>query len=340
MTLKELLDSLTFDEIAPYILSMSEEWGETDVSLALYKLHFDYLRGLVPTNPESLGRKEARISFLYKGNNGKTYLDAFSLEGEIWADSLSKELILDKKVKVCDAEIAACCLWSTSYYGFLPYQCKETFDDMFEDAEKQRELVNKYKDKFSKYIPSKQEIFAFPSFHKNVRREMKYYRRCRETKQGRRGDDGLSFEKRCWRRWKRRVINDEYSKRVCYCSSFVDCVTERLHGADRELALHELSKLYHSNHVSVMRLDSLAHNAAERFDYLKELIEKYGAIEGVDRYSNSFVCLSASSANPITEREKTIMDLMTKGLFGMQRLYIKTDESCGEEIRINVAYYE
>ena len=42
MNLKELLDSLTFDEIAPCILS---RYKNCDVRglLALYKQHFDYL---------------------------------------------------------------------------------------------------------------------------------------------------------------------------------------------------------------------------------------------------------------------------------------------------------
>ena len=50
MTLKELLDSPTFDEIAPYILL---RYKNCDVKglLALYKQHIDYLRSLVPTGP-------------------------------------------------------------------------------------------------------------------------------------------------------------------------------------------------------------------------------------------------------------------------------------------------
>ena len=183
-------------------------------------------------------------------------------------------------------------------------------------------------------------MFAIPSFHNAVMCEMKFYRRQRITKQDREDEEDRSWNKRCWRGWKRRIINCEYIERVNYCSSFINRVTELLHGADWELALHELSKLYHSNHVSVMRLDSLANNAAERFDYLKELIEKYDATNIVSRYSNSFVCLSASSANQITEREKTIVDFLTKGLSGTHKLYVMVDDSCDEEMRIDVAYYE
>ena len=338
MTLKKLLDSLTFDEIAPYILIRNADCYDAAGTLALYKLHFDYLRGLVPTNPELLERKESHISL--RKDKDKTYLDAFSLEGEIWADALSRELVLDREVNACNAEIAACCLWHMSFYGFLPYQCEETFEDMFDGIEKKRALLKSYKEKFHGYIPSKREMFAIPSFHNAVMCEMKFYRRQRITKQDREDEEDRSWNKRCWRGWKRRIINCEYIERVNYCSSFINRVTELLHGADWELALHELSKLYHSNHVSVMRLDSLANNAAERFDYLKELIEKYDATNIVSRYSNSFVCLSASSANQITEREKTIVDFLTKGLSGTHKLYVMVDDSCDEEMRIDVAYYE
>ena len=36
------------------------------------------------------------------------------------------------KGEASNAEIAACCLWHTSFYGYLPYQREETFDDLFD----------------------------------------------------------------------------------------------------------------------------------------------------------------------------------------------------------------
>ena len=58
---------------------------------------------------------------LYKeGEN--IYWDAFPLEGDCWNDSLSKELVIDDEVEASNAEIAACFLWHTSFYGYLPYQ--------------------------------------------------------------------------------------------------------------------------------------------------------------------------------------------------------------------------
>lgn len=342
MTLKELLDSLTFDEIAPYILITYKNCDVRGL-LALYKQHFDYLRSLVPTDHNLIERKEARISLYKEGEDvhgENVHLDAFPLEGDCWEDSLSKELIIDDEVEASNAEIAACCLWHTSFYGYLPYQREKTFDDMFDGIVKKGALLSSYKEKFSDIIPSKREMAAIASFHNEVRSKMKYYRHRRKTKQNKRDELCLSFEKRCWRSMKRRIINCEYCKRISYCSSFIDHITGNGCGIDKQVVLQELSTLYLSSHVAIRRLESIAFNAAKRLDYLIELIEKYGALDDIPHYANSFICLSASSRYPITEDEKKIISILTNGQIGTQRFYIKTDDQCDQEMRIDVAFYE
>ena len=110
MILKELLDSLSFDEIAPFLIRhYTYDYAPGD--LVPYKQHFDYLRSLTPTNLELIENKKVRISL------GKYKLNAYALEGDDWEDSLAKELVLDKDEKASHAEIAACCLWHTSFCG-------------------------------------------------------------------------------------------------------------------------------------------------------------------------------------------------------------------------------
>ena len=87
-------------------------------------------------------------------------LDVFPLEGDCWEDSLSKELIIDDEVKASNAEIAACCLWHASFYGYLPYQREETFDDMFDGIEKRSTLLSLYKEKFLDIIPSNRDFLT------------------------------------------------------------------------------------------------------------------------------------------------------------------------------------
>lgn len=268
------------------------------------------------------------------------HLDAFPLEGDCWEDSLSKELVIDDDVEASNAEIAACCLWHTSFYGYLPYQREETFDDMFDGVTKRSTLFKSYKEKFSGIIPAKREMAAIASFHNEVRSKMKYYRHRRKTKRNRHDGLCLSYNKRCWRSMKRRIINHEYCKRIIYCSSFINSITENGCGIDKRVVLEEFSTLYASSHVAIRRLDSIVLNTAKRLDYLRELIEKYGALDDIPHYANSFICLSASSHHPITEDEKRIISVLTNGQSGTQRFYVKTDNQCGQDMRIDIAFYE
>ena len=325
MTVKQLLDSLSFDEIAPYITKHYQGWEDAESVLGNYKQHYDYLRHLVPTDQSLIELKEARISY-YKDVDG-VYLDAYPLEGDLWEDSLSKELVIDENVRECNAEIAACCMWHMSFYGYLPYQRHECFDDMFDGIEKREAQYKAYKAKFSEIIPSEKDIMSIPSFHKEVRSELK-----------------AAFRKRKRRYWKRHVIRHTLFNRILYVSSFIEDVHERGQNVSGEPTLQELSILYHANHVSIKRLDSTAFDAAKRFDYLKELIEKYDAVlvarKKMTEHANSFICLSASSEHPITENEKTLANILTDGLFGTHQICIKTDESCGEELRMDIAFYD
>lgn len=78
MTVKQLLDSLSFDEIAPYIAMRSVG---PKIILAFHKQHYDYLRHLVPTDPQLLEQEESHI-YHCKDDKG-VYLEACSLEGDL-----------------------------------------------------------------------------------------------------------------------------------------------------------------------------------------------------------------------------------------------------------------
>ena len=67
MTLYELLHQVTFDEIVPFI-ERYHGWN----ALALYKIHYDYLRHLTP----ELGEETTATGLLipWKGNFGNILL--------------------------------------------------------------------------------------------------------------------------------------------------------------------------------------------------------------------------------------------------------------------------
>ena len=336
MTVKQLLDSLSFDEIAPYITKHYQGWEDAESVLGNYKQHYDYQRHLVPTDPGQTERMELHIGY-YTGRNG-TRLGAFSCDGELWEDTLSREVVIDKKVKEGNAEIAACIMLEMSSYA--PYQQYEFYDNPSDSIKNRKARVSAYKEKFAKVIPSEKDIMAIPSFHNEVRSELKdvfWTKIIGRTKR-------IWLTKRIRRGRKRHMIRHILFDRILFISTFIEDILERGQNIGETPSLQELGILYHSNHLARKRLVSTAFNATKRFDYLKELIVKYHAMavirKWMSEHSNSFICMSASSEYPVTEKEKTLAKILTEGLSGKHQLCIKVDESCGEELRIDIAVYD
>ena len=127
MTFKELLNSVTFDEVVPCLLQMHPD---AEGSLKWYKIHFNMLRQMTPKHHDDANSDVCNIA-MEKWRDGKIILDAHPMEGDLWEHSLTKEIILAPDVKATNAEIAACCIWHTSFYGFVDKQAQEylRFDD-------------------------------------------------------------------------------------------------------------------------------------------------------------------------------------------------------------------
>jgi len=267
MTLKQLLDSLTFDEIAPFI---DLEDGKN--TLAPFKQHFDYLRHLTPMDA---ARGEVSVGYwkdpdIEEDDNSEHSLFAGSLEGDSWESCLAKEIVLDEDVTASDAEVAACCLWHTSFYGFLPEELAETFNRWHEGKGKSKYYIKK----FSDILPTRRQMQSVPSFHQSVRRKMKFHKKHRTVQEIREFRDLFDKDYRKWRYWKRVQINSEYSKRIKINAEFIETVLESGTDATPPPPRIEFKKLFLANHVSIHRCDTLAYGAAGRLDYLRELIEK------------------------------------------------------------------
>lgn len=115
MTYKEFLNIVTFEEVAPHIVNM---YPEAKDSLGWFKLHYDMLRLMNPKRHDDSNGDVCRITMKDWDDGTGPHLDAFPMEGDLWEHSLTKEIVLDADVHVTDAEIIACCLWHTSFYGF------------------------------------------------------------------------------------------------------------------------------------------------------------------------------------------------------------------------------
>ncbi len=339
MTFKQLLDSLPFEKIAPFVAKYDDGMNPA----ARYKQHFDFLRHLTPaqgvTGEVSVNywkdpASEEDTTGDEGRDGGERRLSAFPLEGDLWTSSLAKTLVIDSKVTESLAEIAACCLWHTSFYGFLPAERTETFRSFHEGKKKSGYYYAKYRD----IIPSRKEIQSVPSFHQKIRRRMRLHRKYtnEEAFPWREGDP-----MRRWRYWKRVEINKEYFKRMDMNAEFIEDILERGTAAINPPAQEEFGRLFRANHVSLHRCETLAYSAAGRIDYLRELVVKYGMLKEKMCLPNSFVCISVSPEHSLTDGEVAeIGALVTSGHSGEHRVWAKADGTCGEDLRVDIAYYE
>lgn len=316
MTLSELLHSVPFDDIMPFILQF--DGGKQ--SLAQYKMHYDYLCHLTPTS-DGGEIKTATISLIpeEERNEGISRFDGYPLEGDSWEDSLAKELIIEPDVDGSPAEIAACCLWHTSFYGFMDWQRSETFYDLFGELGFRR--VKQFKEKYGRqmHIPTKREMCRIPSFRTKIRKKIRRHRRRRMAKGFWQGVKGLI---KCrWRFWKRWHINEEYNKRIGYIADFIDDIVERGENVISTPSLQEMSKLLRANHLKISRWQTFAYDAQKRKDYFKDLVEKYNLLDR--QYSSTIVCISSSSHHPITMEEMGLLNLIAEDRAGEHLVCVK-----------------
>ena len=326
MTYKELLDSVTFDEIVPCIQNMLD----THNCVALYKIHYDILRHLMPQQGED-DNKFAEIKYEKDDYEGaEPYLDAYPLEGDLWEVSLAKELIVHPDVKESWPEIAARCLWHTSFYGFtreqiqktgerLDYYAQNLLDCDIERIRAQR--LSRQIKALGGYILPKRDFMIIPSFRAEVRKRMSCFK-----------------VKRLRRRIARRRIAREYYSRICTIGGFiVNAAPDETSQSD--ITLKELCELFRANRIQTYDYRSYAYNAAERAQWMLDLVRKYNAFHhGI--FNNCVVCLIASSEHPLSEADRRVADYVLEMCEGHRNLILKTDDSLGEEIRLMVAFYE
>ena len=106
MTYSELLYQVSFEDIIPYF--------EPHL-LYGYKQHYDMLKQLEPiaADDDYECHQTIEIDRAPTAEGGQTH----SLNNEPWQYSLANQIILAEGVKALLAEIAACCLFSSSIMG-------------------------------------------------------------------------------------------------------------------------------------------------------------------------------------------------------------------------------
>ncbi len=327
MTLHELLHCVTFDEVLQHLGCITANQCEAD-----YKVHYDILRHITPQLEEG----DTQVTTISNSEPDEhttdtPRLDAYPLEGELWEIAVAREIELASGVEATLPEIAACCLWHTSFYGFTEAQRADTYSQWLCD-----DNVSRFSQIDSQYLPSKKEMLRIRSFHNALHSKMKLHRhRCSKD---RAIEIGILGSKRKWRSWKRYFINDLYNKRISMISAFIADLLNRGENLIPPPTMQELCPLFKVEHCHICSYQSYAHNASERYNYLRELIERYHAFKSHD-LPNSLICLSASESHPITMEEMGLIQLIAGQCDGDNVFCIKTDNSLGEELRADAMFY-
>lgn len=308
MTYKELLDSVSFEEIVPYIEKYHGEKG----CLALYKTHYDMLRHLTP-NPEDSYYKNATVSHGEPDEDWpEPHLTVHHIEGQIWEGALTMELVIEPDMTESLAEVAACCLWHSSFYGFTEEQAeakveswgRDITDDKYkcQQAQKWVKMIKEV----GGIVPTETELMSIPSFRDKIQAS-------------------------------KDSIMQGYWNRISMIAEFV---ANNL-PSDSDIvgiSVADLCRLFFANQYIEYDYRSYCKDENNRADYLIELIDRYEAFEyGI--LPNALIVLSTSKKYPLLMEEMKVAEHIAEMSKGVIRFIVKTDDALEQELRMNIAFY-
>ena len=329
MTFHELLHQVSFDEIVPFI---ERYCGRNE--LALYKVHYDYMRHQTPIQGEEVtaivrnGKLDEWESF---------HLYVFSLEGENLEHEVAKELIVEPDVKASLAEIAMCCLLHTFFYGFI----KEQMDDRYESKDiyvvdnldihitrlRAKRVIRAVEAAGGK-VPSVKKVLKIRSFRSIIRWM------CKKAEQSMKKNIKVGKRQKSMRSCARQIIMIEYYKRLWMVNDIVRAMLK-----SSMSSIDDIENLLFYNHIQPYQYTTRSYDSQKRVDWMKELIEKYEAFN-MPSYKNCIVCIGTSTAHPFRMEEMGIIECIVSLCTGTNAFYVYTDDILGQDMRVTTAFYE
>ena len=329
MTFKELLNSVSFGEVAPELVRM---YPKAESDLRWYKIHFDMLRLMTPKHHDDANSDVCNIAMSKWDEDSESHLDAQPMEGDLWEHSLTKEIIIDPEVKATNAEIAACCIWHTSFYGFVEKQQEEClrFDESDIDI----------KDRWDDFIYYKVRAEKYYSI---IRRNGGYIPSVRELAPAKKQEMIRLSKENFWcisqsmnkikrKRLFRREFMGHYYERMMNISRFIVQAIPALSDERCAMNIKQLCGLFHSDLFASETFMSYADEKTNGARYLYELFEKYGVEPRLDRMV--IVLTTGEYHTEMTEDEKNLCEILA-GDCKSSDILLVTDPSLGKQVRIN-----
>jgi len=333
MTFKELLNSVSFEEVAPEIVRM---YPKAEHDLRWYKVHFDMLRLMTPKRHEDSNGDVCHITMSKWDDKSEPRLDAHPMEGDWWEHSLTKEIIVAPDVKATNAEIAACCLWHTSFYGFVEKQQEE--DLRFDEGDMEIE------DRWDDYIYFKVRAKRYFS---TIRRNDGYVPSVKELAPAKKLELIGRTKEYFWcisqsknkikrKRLFRREFMARHYERMMNISRFIVQAIPALKDERNNMKIEQLCGLFHSDLFMSEVITSFADEKTSGARYLCDLLEKYDREPRLDRI---VVVLTTGEYHTVmTEDEKKLCRLLIRDGKSSDIL-LATDPSLGRQVQINYAIF-
>ncbi|WP_195472560.1 DUF6557 family protein [Bacteroides xylanisolvens] len=327
MTFKELLNCVKFEDVAPHIVKM---YPDMKNSLGWFNLHFDMLRHLPPVVHEDANDKVCHITLRNDENGTESYLDAFPMEGDYWEHSLTKEIIVDSDVKATNEELVACCLWHTSFYGFVEKHLDEKFGEICLGRDsysynkvwtmRNYGIIRKY----GGTIPTIREL--------SMSKKQKLTRLTKDNIWY--GSNRLNKSKR--KRMFRQEFMVHYYERMAHISEFIVQAIPALDNGKNYLTTEQLCELFQSENFCSEEIMSFADDNESGANYLMNIISRYDMVQRMD---GIVVCLITGTRHEVlSDNEQRLCNYLTEGRKHSD-LIIGVDTSLGNQVIIRYAAY-
>jgi len=336
MTYKELLERTPFEEIEPYIVK-TYTWG-TD-GLWLWRLHYDMLRSLTPNISPKADSFDCVIGMSEGFHEREPFLYAAPIKCDSWEHCLAKNLKLLPEVTASWPEIAACCLWHSSFRGYTQYEADKMTEFLriskLTVGEKARMYVRQIKRKGGDAPTSR---LVTPTEKKlrisQVRKAMRRWKKCKENRLKR---------KRAFRK----TFMSFYYGPIIAISRFILDTEPAWKDPSNPLSIKRLCGLYDSLAFRTEVLpsyvrDDMGISAAK---YLENLIRKYPFFERKDFNRVIIHMVTGEPHERLSDDEQALINFIVEGRDGEQPfegsdLLFSTDPSLGKQIILRLAFYK
>lgn len=305
MTLKELLDKVDFDSLAPFIEKTEKKHLD---SIYGYREAYDILRYMKPA--ENFKGK-ARVEWSGEEYGNDQWIGVFHLDDDYWENELAKEIVIGENVDLPLEEIAAKCLWELTFYGFTPEhegfvigrEIRNKYDvmlDRLEESEWRHQIPRRYRS-----MHDGQRFISGDWGMKDLfRKRMNRSKRMRGHRQEKRRKYLESMSRRENNILDLTVAGSSFVREdlnfILKVSQGIRYDFRSVTGPYRQLSLESTGPV-EINPVAVPGMpDTGTADQDSRLDYILESITRYQFLD-LSQYDNAVFCVRYSSRYPISD---------------------------------------